>query len=225
MPLTSMDLQVPSLVDAVYAAVREKILNGQLPGGSPLTELDLASAYSVARPTAKAALERLVHDGLLRRASNKTARVPVLDSDDIRDLYFSRTFLEREVMITLAGRRYVPDAARATIQGLHDAASTADVPRVVGIDVAFHTALFDAIGSPRLNRLYGSLMGEVHLCMAQVQSHHLLSPHLIADEHQAILDAVEAGAKRRAADEVTSHLARACRRLVDHVEGLASNDD
>jgi DNA-binding GntR family transcriptional regulator len=224
-PLTSTDLQVPSLVDAVYAAVRGKILNGELPGGSPLTELDLASAYSVARPTAKAALERLVHDGLLRRSSNKTARVPVLESDDIRDLYFSRTFLEREVMVTLADRRYVPDAARATVQELHEAASTTDVPLVVGVDVAFHTALFDAIGSPRLNRLYQSLMGEVHLCMAQVQSHHLLSPHRIADEHRSILDAIEGGETRRAADEITSHLARACRRLVAYVEGQVSDDD
>ena len=116
----------------------------------------------------------------------------------------------------------MPDATRATVRELHNAAATGDVARVVGIDVAFHTALFNAIGSPRLSRLYESLMGEVHLCMAQVQSHRLLSPHLIADEHQAILDAIEAGARRRAADEITGHLARACQRLAGHVEGRPS---
>jgi hypothetical protein len=46
----------------------------------------------MARPTAKAALERLVYEGILRRATNKTARVPLMDADDIRDLYYSRAF-------------------------------------------------------------------------------------------------------------------------------------
>jgi DNA-binding GntR family transcriptional regulator len=218
-------LHVPSLVDAVYAAIREKILNGQLTGGSALTELDLAAQYSVARPTAKSAMERLVHDGLLRRATNKTARVPVLDSDDIRDLYFSRAFLEREVAVTLAGRRFVPEEALQTIQRLRDAASKSAVTEVVAVDVAFHRALFNAIGSPRLDRLFQSLMGEVHLCMAQVQAHHLLSPDLIADEHMAILDAIQAGARRRASDEITNHLSRACTSLIAHLEGTDVADE
>jgi DNA-binding GntR family transcriptional regulator len=209
-------------VDALYAAIRERILTGELAGGSGLTEMDLARQYAVARPTAKSAMERLVHEGLLRRASNKTARVPVLTADDIRDLYFSRTFLEREVMATLAGKRLVPEAARESVHALRNAASNPVVTEIVGIDIAFHRALFDAIGSARLNRLYESLMGEVHLCMAQVQANHLLSPERIADEHAAILDAIEAGAKQRAAKEITEHLNRACVRLVSHIEPDAS---
>jgi DNA-binding GntR family transcriptional regulator len=179
--------------------------------------MELARKYSVARPTAKSAMERLVHEGLLQRSSNKTARVPVLTAADIRDLYFSRTFLEREVMSTLAGKRLVPAAARQSVQALRDVAADAVVTEIVGLDIAFHRALFDAIGSKRLNRLYESLMGEVHLCMAQVQANHLLSPERIADEHSAILDAIEAGAKQRAAKEITEHLDRACVRLISHI--------
>ncbi len=41
-------LHVPSLVDALYLAIRERILSGQLAGGSPLTEMDLANQYAVA---------------------------------------------------------------------------------------------------------------------------------------------------------------------------------
>lgn len=217
-------LHVPSLVDAVYAATREKILTGQLAGGSPLTELDLATLYSVARPTAKSALERLVHEGLLRRASNKTARVPVLDSDDIRDIYFSRTLLEREVTMTLAKRQHAPDAAQQTIQALRRVSRT-EVARIVDIDVQFHQALVDAIGSSRTNRLYQSLMGEVRLCMTQVMVHRPLSPHRIADEHMSILDAIVAGAPRRASDAVTAHLSSACDRFVDYLDGNNRADD
>jgi DNA-binding GntR family transcriptional regulator len=217
-------LQVPSLVDALYSAIRERILTGELPGGAPLTEMDLATHYSVARPTAKAAMERLVYDGLLRRASNKTARVPVLDSDDIRDLYYSRAFLEREVMIELATKRLVPEPARRSLQALRDVGPDPVVTEVVEVDIAFHRAMVEAVGSPRLNRLYSSLMGEVHLCMAQVQAHHLLSPIRIADEHSEIVAAIEAGDVARAAAEVTGHLDRACVRLIGHVDADQKSD-
>ena len=50
------NLTVPSLVDALTAAIRERILTGQLTGGTPLTEKEISTFYDVARPTAKAAL-------------------------------------------------------------------------------------------------------------------------------------------------------------------------
>jgi DNA-binding GntR family transcriptional regulator len=214
---TARELKVPSLVDAVYSAIRERILSGELPGGTPITEMDLAANYSVARPTAKSAMERLVHEGLLTRSTNKTARVPVMSGEDIRDLYFSRAFLEREVMVTLASRKLVPETARKYVAEMQQLTAAAAVSDVVRVDIAFHQALFDALGSPRLNRLYASLMGEVHLCMAQVQANRLLSASRIAAEHADILSAIEAGARKRAADEITSHLSRACDQLVQHV--------
>jgi len=211
-------LQVPSLVDALYTATRERILTGDLAAGSALTEMQLAQEYSVARPTAKSAMERLIHDGLLRRNTNKTARVPLLTEADIRDLYFSRAFLEREVSATLAAKRLVPPAAWKYVEALRNAAKNPVLTEVVTIDVDFHRSLFDAIGSSRLNRLYDSLMGEVRLCMAQVQANQLLPPERIADEHAAILSAIEAGNSRRATKEITGHLERACARLVSHVQ-------
>jgi DNA-binding GntR family transcriptional regulator len=224
--LVTRELHVPSLVDAVFAAIRADILTGALPGGSPLTEMDLAGRYNVARPTAKASLERLVHDGLLRRASNKTARVPVLTPDDIRDLYFTRGLLERQVVTTLAARKKgVPATALKALQALREVGPEPAVTEVVGLDIEFHRALVDAVESPRLNRLYDSLMGEVHLCMAQVQANHLLSPIRIADEHSDIVKAIEAGDGPRAAEEITGHLDRACARLTGHITSDSSADD
>jgi DNA-binding GntR family transcriptional regulator len=217
----TQSLSVPSLVDALQAAIREQILTGELPGGAPLTEVDLATQYSVARPTAKAALERLVHDGLLTRASNKTARVPILSADDIRDLYFSRAFLERQVVEWLAEHRLVPDAARASVQAMEPLTTEPILTEVVRLDIAFHTSLLAALGSRRMSRMYESLMGEVHLCMAQVQAHHLGSPRRIAADHRAILTAIEDGAADRARAEISDHLDRACSGLLAHLTKIA----
>lgn len=216
-------LQVPSLVDALHSAIRERILSGALPPGTPLTENELATHYSVARPTAKAAVERLVHDGLLRRATNKTARVPVLDADDIRDLYYTREFLEREVVVTLAKKKLVPEEARVFVKELREVGPDPVVTKVVGPDIKFHLSLVNAIDSPRLMRLYRSIMGELHLCMAQVQTNQLLSPEDIADEHVAIVEAIEVGDRRRAVHAMKEHLDRARVLLVRDVESRAAN--
>jgi DNA-binding GntR family transcriptional regulator len=210
----SIELEVPSLVDAVSRAMRKRILSGELAQGTAVTENAVATEYSVARPTAKAAVERLVHDGLLRRVANKTARVPVLGLDEVRDLYFSRGLIERSAMQALAGRGVVAESARSALDQFDAAAARSDLPQVVESDIAFHRALVDSLGSPRLSRLYVSLMGEFHLCMAQVQLHELLNPKTIATEHAAIVAAVEARDPERAVAEIDAHLHNASKRIV-----------
>lgn len=211
-------LQAPSLVDALHQAMREQILSGELPAGEPITEVDFASRYSVARPTAKAAMERLVHEGLLHRATNKTARVPVLTVDDVNDLYYSRGVLEREIMKELALKKVVSAAARSSLHDLRELVGSPKVSEIVAADVAFHLALVAELKSPRLSRLYGSLMGEMRLCMAQVQAHNLLDSSRIAEEHSGILDAVAAGDVALSIERIDLHLQRACKRLTTYLE-------
>ncbi len=211
-------LEVPSLVDAVCKAMRQRILSGEIAGGTAVTENLVATEFSVARPTAKAAVERLVHDGLLRRTANKSARVPTLDADEVRDLYFSRGLIERAVMPALAERRLVPDSARAALAEFDSAVGRSDVAQVVEKDVEFHRALVDSLESPRVSRLYASLMGEFHLCMAQVQILNLLNPQIIALEHAAIVDAIADGDPKRAVAEIDAHLDNARKRIVAFYE-------
>lgn len=222
----SETLEVSSLVDALYTAVRNQILTGQTAGGTRFTELDVAARYSVARPTAKAAIERLVHEGLLSRGHNKSARVPVLDADDVQDLYYCRGFLESEVMAALARERRVPETAKAALQDLRDLHDSTSVPDIVAADTAFHRALVGELRSSRLNRLYNSLAGEIHLCMAQIQANQLLHPSRIADEHAEILDAISKGDEEFAVRSLTAHLDRARVRLLGYlVDGEAPEDE
>jgi DNA-binding GntR family transcriptional regulator len=212
-------LTVESLVDALAQAIRGRILTGKLEGGALLTEKEVSTFYDVARPTAKGALERLVYEGLLRRGVNKTARVPLLGLDDIRDLYYCRGFIEREVVAALAGSGRVPPAAEAALVTLRKAIDDdLGLTVIVESDIAFHRALVDALNSPRLTRAYGSVIGEAHLSMAQVQANHLLHPGVILAEHEQILLAIHNGDPKGAALCVTAHLDRACRQLSAHLQ-------
>lgn len=210
---------VVSLIDAVTADLRSRVLSGDLAPGAALVEVDIAARYDVARPTAKAAIENLVRERLLERSAHKTARVVRLSPQDARDIYRSREIIEAEVLRHLARSRTVPDAARdanAEIAALVDAS-----PReVVDPDMRFHASLVDALGSARTSRMYRSLVSEVVLCMSQVQGASLLPTGVIAAEHERLLELIAAGDEDAAAALLSEHLGRARERLVERLGGL-----
>lgn len=207
-----------SIVDAIAADLRNRVFSGELRSGEALTETDVASSYEVARPTAKASIEKLVAEGLLDRGAHKTARVVDLGPESVRDIYVARAYLESEVLRRLASGRTVPAAA---VQANKDIAAlkTGAPLDVVEPDMRFHTSLIDAVGNQRISRMYLSLVGEVRLCMSRVQSLHLLDTALIQDEHQKLLELIDAGRGEEAAQLLDIHLGRARERLVAAMGG------
>ena len=214
-----MNLEVRSVVDALRSEMQSRILKGSIPAGTALAEVSVAEMFNVARPTAKAAIEQLVQVGLLRRSRNKTARVPLLNLADVADLYLARGTVETAVTRILAERGEVSNGA---VEALARFRAAIDDPQLVTVlvqaDVDFHSALVLATGSPRLRRLHEMVIGEAHLCMAQVQTHHLLDPRVIADEHARILASIEAGEAERAASLMNAHISGASNRLVAYLQ-------
>ncbi|GEB20138.1 GntR family transcriptional regulator [Paenarthrobacter aurescens] len=206
-----------SIVDAIAADLRSRIFSGDLGPGHTLTETDVATTYEVARPTAKASIEKLVPEGLLERGTHKTARVVELGPGAVRDIYLARAYLESEVLRRLAAKKEVPEAA---IQANRDiAALQSGTPLdVVEPDMRFHTSLIDAVGNERISRMYRSLVGEVRMCMVRVQTLHLLDTSLIHEEHQKILELIESGQPDAAAALLDKHLGRARERLAAAME-------
>ncbi|TFD31457.1 GntR family transcriptional regulator [Cryobacterium cryoconiti] len=209
-----------SIVDAIANDLRSRILEGELTSEAALTETDMAASYDVARPTAKAAIEKLVSEGLLVRGAHKSARVAELGPDSVRDIYLARAYLESEVLRRLALTRTVPHGA---VQANLDIAAVAgDSPlAVVEPDMRFHTSLIDAVGNERISKMYRSLVSEVRLCMARVQSLNLLDTALIQAEHQRLLELIAEGDGAGAARLLDEHLGRARERLAAAIGGEA----
>ncbi|MEE2570047.1 GntR family transcriptional regulator [Pseudarthrobacter sp. J64] len=209
-----------SIVEAIAADLRNRIFTGDLVSGQTLTETDVASTYEVARPTAKASIEKLVAEGLLDRGTHKTARVIELGPESVRDIYLARAYLESEVLRRLARDKAVP--GDAVLANSEIAALQSGAPLdVVEPDMRFHLSLIDAVGNERISRMYRSLVGEVRMCMVRVQSLHLLDNALIHNEHQRILELIESGQGDAAAQLLDEHLGRARERLVAAMGGTA----
>ena len=209
-----------SIVDAVANNLRTRIFGGELTSDIALTETEIAAGYDVARPTAKAAIEKLVSEGLLVRDAHKSARVAELGPDSVRDIYQARAYLESEVLRRLALTGTVPaGAVRANLDIAAVAGGSALA--VVEPDMRFHTCLIDAVGNERISRMYRSLVSEVRLCMVRVQTLNLLDTALIQAEHQRLLELIGQGDGAGAAELLDEHLGRARERLAAAIGGEA----
>ena len=208
----ALRLSTVSVVDALAASLRDRVLDGQIPPGSTITEAEVASAYGVSRPTARSALTTLVHEGLLYREANKRACVPRLSREDVEDLFLIRIPIETEVVRLLIERGTVPVIAAArAVEDLRHIEPDASHSAFVEADLRFHQCLVDALDSPRYQRAYRLIRGELHLSM--VQTRHTLGRERIVAEHTSILDAMRAGDADEAVRRMRAHLEGACRSL------------
>ena len=92
----SQALRRQSVVDELAALLRTAILDGTIPAGAPLREMELSERYAVARHTLRAALQRLAAEGIVVIEPHRGARVAVLDLDQLMGLFELRTALEVE---------------------------------------------------------------------------------------------------------------------------------
>ena len=196
-----------STTDALIGALRDQILAGELTAGTELPEGRVAAQFGVARPTVRTAVQTLVHEGLLRREPNRTAYIPRLTEDDVRDLFLVRTPLEVHAARTLIERGVRPVAAEQALEQLEaDGTEQASWTAVVDAALGFHRGLIDAVESPRLGRVFGSLEGEFRLCFAQMKQATGGLPANRVVEHRQIFDAIIRRDTEEATELLRTHL-------------------
>jgi len=113
-----------SLPLQVYTRIRDAILEGQLPPGSPLSRRRLAERLSVSTIPVSEALKRLESEGFVESRPRAGTRVRVPTADDIRGNYILREALETHSArlfaetATGAQRARLLESARRLDQGL-----------------------------------------------------------------------------------------------------------
>jgi DNA-binding GntR family transcriptional regulator len=185
-----------STVDALAAALRREILDGELPAGARLRERELCEAYGVARHSLRAALRSLAADGLVRIETHRGARVAQLTGDDVRWLYELRTALELEAAHLALERNGggLPPEVHEALARL-EATCTGDDPPWSAINEAhadLHTAIVEAAHSPRIAAAHAALSGEMRLFRLALRP-HLDPPRLAADHVALVRDLVRDG--------------------------------
>jgi DNA-binding GntR family transcriptional regulator len=210
-------LDVISTVDALVAALRPRILEGDLPGGARLREQDLSDDYGVARHTLRAALRQLEAEGLVVIEPNRGARVASLGAGELRELADLRIALEVE-----SARLALERGDGVLPEPVHEhAEQLARVCRrrrpawsaVVDAHDALHTSIVEAADSPRLAASYSALAGELRLVIVQLRPAWTLER--MADDHLRLVRDLE----RRGADVLRPHIRESTDVLVAAAEG------
>lgn len=96
------DQIVPLVVasEQVASDLRQRILSGEIAPGTRIRQEEVAERFGVSRLPVREALRMLAAEGLTELESNKSARVPVLDMDQIVLLYKMRERLEPLALTT-----------------------------------------------------------------------------------------------------------------------------
>lgn len=201
------NLKIPriSVIDTLSASLRERVLSGNLLPGKPLPEAELAAQYGVARPTIRAAIQQLTLTGLLVREANRSAYVPRLTPDQVRDLFAVRTLIEIEAIRTVTDNRLPIRDAEQAVARLGMFPADAKWSDVVMSDLEFHRAIVTATGSSRLLRLFSLLEDEIRLSIAQLRPAYE-SHKALYEEHRQLLSAIQSGDADGAARLLKHHL-------------------
>jgi DNA-binding GntR family transcriptional regulator len=177
-----------SAVDALASALRERILDGDLPGGARLREQELTDGYKVARHTTRAALRTLQAEGLVTIEPNRGASVTSLGPQDIRGLYELRAALEVEAA-RLALERHdgtLPPSVRHAVRRLSAvcAQKRPSWNAMIEAHDPIHRAIVEAAGSPRIARAHASLATETRLFLVALKPQW--TPERMAADHERL---------------------------------------
>lgn len=84
-----------SIAQKVYLKIKSLILDGTLPEGTPISEVELATLLDVSRTPVREALKELSHQGLILNSSRKRAVVAAIDEEDARAIALVRITMEK----------------------------------------------------------------------------------------------------------------------------------
>jgi len=196
-----------SVSQSVYRELFNRILTGELPPGSVVSEKQLADLLGVSRTPVHNAVLQLVKDGLVTQRANHRPVIGRVSEADVEEIFDMRRLLEGD-----AARRAASRMDRATLARLRAAADdlarngqrAGALARWADFDDLFHDAIAAACGSSRLAADIQRYR-MVHHALNRLRMTEDLIPQAL-QEHVAILSALEARDPERAAAAMDEHL-------------------
>ena len=153
----------PTAAERAYQEVRQRILDGRLPAGRRLKELDLARELGISRTPIRDALSRLNVEGLLDFRPNLGATVAVWSETQIEQMFRIRAMLEPFAAEIAAGQIGEEEIAELrSLCGIMEEAArretSADLMKLAAANARFHRIILDAARSEHLTKLIAMAM-------------------------------------------------------------------
>jgi DNA-binding GntR family transcriptional regulator len=198
---------------AIRDQLRDAIVDRRLAPGTKLSENEVGALFDVSRTVARAALQMLSFEGLVRTERNRGAFVANPSPDEARQLFTARRVVEPGIATAAAERITAADASAFRLQLEKEAGLLAELgPSARRAEIKasgdFHLLLASVAGNAILQRFMEELVARSSLVIALYgRSGASSCGH---GDHMAILEALERRDGERAASLMLHH--------IDHIE-------
>lgn len=206
-PKPNAPVRRQTVATLVLEALRERILRGDYPEGSPLRQDALAAELGVSRIPVREALRQLEAEGLVSLSPHQGATVTSLSIGEVRELFEVRALIEADLL-----RRAIPlltsedlDRAEEILRQYQIAFDAGDVAMWGTLNWQLHSVLLTPSGRPLTMGILESLQNQsdryIRLQLSQTSSQLRAN-----DEHRAIVGAIRAGEADRACALLAAHI-------------------
>jgi len=157
-PARNVDLR-----QIVYEKIKEAIVDGIIPPGERLSEVELADRIAVSRTPVREAIRQLAQTGLITLVPRRGAFVTLPTVKDASDLYDLRTALEVMAIEHACKNPPVPELEKF-LDKFSRFSDEGDSGSFLVEDRRFHALLRDSTGNRFLNLTLDNVADLIHLC-------------------------------------------------------------
>jgi DNA-binding GntR family transcriptional regulator len=196
----------------VYHLLRDRILRGEIAGGSRLIQGPLSEEIGTSRIPVRDALKRLESDGLVKCDETGRYSVVQFSTEDAEEVYAIRRRLE-PFAVELAARAMTSEAMveiKSLFNELIKAARRRQLEKYNEINTSFHMAIYDASMMVRLVRIIRGLYSGVPSLTPIVLEGRIVRSQ---EEHAEIVDRLAARDGAGAARAMDRHIENALAEL------------
>lgn len=195
--------------DRVYREIKEAILTGKIPSDIIFTEARLSELLNTSRTPVREAVQDLLKEGLVVTIPRKGLQVKTITPIEKEQIQLLRTTIETTIIYKAAKVMSEVDINRmkSIYQKQLEARDENNTLRFLELDHAFHAVPFKALRYELGQQLLGNLKDMTHLIgLKALKKYGRMNE--VLQEHEAIIERLEAKDSTGAAEQMRSHIAR-----------------
>lgn len=179
-----------------YEILRDKILNGELPGGTKIVEEKIAAELGVSRTPIRDSIRKLEYEGLIvkKRVVNPTEK-------DLRNMFGVRLLLEGYSARCAAN--FLKENEIEKLYEYVEIGRRGTKEEIMSANESFHNDIVKASNNPVMIDIIDRMQAIIYLLRKTVVIYN--RPHLI-DEHEEIYEAIKARDGEKAEILMKKHL-------------------
>ncbi|QDT66701.1 GntR family transcriptional regulator [Calycomorphotria hydatis] len=187
-----------------YQYIQQKIISGELPVGTRISELTLAEEIGMSRMPIREAIRQLEIEGLVRQVPRFGTIVHSLDRSEMAELYEVREAIESYAVEMVAGRisdkeiqmlsllcKKIMQLARELRDSSESSFSPKQLQSFLAADMGFHMIILQATGNRRMMKTIADLRVLSSIFTTKRESHDLRIVTSAYRYHRRILRALK----------------------------------